>query len=759
MRTGARLSVSRLARLFTCGLGPALTLVVVSGVAGCVGAPPPPPLPPPTVAIPDTSIPLASSEPSGPMSASVVGPNLTAPPHVGRFADQIDPFRWLEDGESAETRAFTERENARTRQVIDAIPGRAAFRADIERFLQVGTLGAPAVRRAKAGVLRYFHTKREGAQNQSTLYVRDGLRGRDRVLLDVSALSADGTSALDWWFPSRDGAWVAWGRSESGSEESVLHLRDVETGRDHELRIDRTRHASVAWKPDGSGFYYSRYPKKGTVPSGDEKYGAKIFYHDLASRDPDADPVVFAASVKTDVPSVSISPNGKWLAFHVHQGWDKNELYLQDATTPGAPRVPLAVGKKALFSAALRDEGLFIHTNDGAPKYELYAADYAHPERAAWRKVLAEAKEPLEDVAITKQEIVATYLVDAATKVVRFGHDGTKKAEVRLPEASTAHVSAGLDGEELFVRDESFARPSRVQVLDARGGLQPWDKVGATFSAGDVQVKRLFATSKDGTQIPLFVISKGPLRSRGSSGARGASGAATVLYGYGGFNVNQRPAYSARVMSVLSRGGVWAHAVLRGGGEYGEAWHEAGMLAKKQNVFDDFYACAEKLVAEGITSREKLAAMGGSNGGLLVATALTQRPELFRVGLSLVPLTDMLRYHLFRIAKLWIPEYGDPEAAAAREWLYAYSPYHHVTKGTRYPAALFTTAESDSRVDPMHARKMAARLAAAQSDATRPVLLRVEAKAGHGAGKPVGKLAEEMADELGFMLNELGQKL
>lgn len=752
MRTCApRVGLVRL--LSSRRLVPTLSLGAMTFLLGCAGAPSMPKLPPPTVATPDPSMPLASSTQL--RLASTLGSALSTQRAAGTMGERVDPFRWLEDGESAETRAFTERENARTRQVIDAIPGRAAFRSDIARFLQVGTVGAPAVRRAKSGVLRYFHTKREGAQNQSTLYVRDGLRGRDRVLLDVSALSADGTSALDWWFPSRDGAWIAWGRSENGSEESVLHLRNVETGIDSDLRIDRTRHASVAWKADGSGFYYSRYPKKGTVPPGDEKYGAKIFYHDVASKDADADPVVFAAVVKTDVPSVSISPNGKWLAFHVHQGWDKNELYLQDASTPGAPRVALAVGKKALFSAILRDDGLFVHTNDGAPKYALYAVDYAHPERAAWRKVLAEANEPLEDVAITKQEIVATYLVDAATKVVRFGHDGKKRADVRLPEASTAQVGEGLDGEEVFVRDESFARPSRVQVLDARGGLQPWDKVGASFSAGDVQVKRLFATSKDGTQIPLFVVSKGPLRV--GKAARG--GAPTVLYGYGGFNVNQRPAYSARVMSVLSRGGVWAHAILRGGGEYGEAWHEAGMLAKKQNVFDDFYACAEKLVAEGITSREKLAAMGGSNGGLLVATALTQRPELFRVGLSLVPLTDMLRFHLFRIAKLWIPEYGDPDEPAAREWLRAYSPYHHVVTGTRYPAALFTTADSDSRVDPMHARKMAARLAAAQADATRPVLLRVETKAGHGAGKPVGKLAEEMADELGFMLNELGVKL
>ncbi len=728
----------------------ALTLVALLDLAlgGCAEVRPLPTVAPPTVAVPDPSMPLASD------TGSMRLPGVASLAQVAsnRIVDAVDPYRWLEDGESAETRAFTQEQNARTRAVIDAIPGREAFRGDIQRFLQVGTLGVPAVRRTGAGALRYFHTKREGTQNQSTLYVRDGLRGKDRALIDVSALSADGTSALDWWFPSRDGALVAWGRSESGSEESVLHVRDVLTGQDRALRIDRTRHASVAWKPDGTGFYYSRYPKKGSVPPGDEKYGSKIYFHDLASADPDADPVVFGEGrAKTDVPSVSISPGGKWLVFHVHQGWDKNELYLRDATTPGAPNLPLAVGKKALYSASLRDEGLFVHTNDGAPRYELYAVDYAHPERAAWRKVLAEAKEPLEDVAITKQEIVATYLVDAATKIVRFGHDGKRKADVWLPEATTAGVTEGLDGEEVFVRDESFARPARVQVLGATGALAPWDQVGAGFAGGDIKVTRLFATSKDGTKVPLFVVSKGPLPK--------GKNAPTVLYGYGGFNVNQRPAYSARVMSVLARGGVWAHAILRGGGEYGEAWHEAGMLAKKQNVFDDFYACAEKLVAEGVTSHEKLAAMGGSNGGLLVATAITQRPELFRVGLSLVPLTDMMRYHLFRIAKLWIPEYGDPDDPAAHTWLRAYSPYHHVTKGTRYPSVLFTTAESDSRVDPMHARKMAARLGAAQADPTRPVLLRVETKAGHGAGKPVAKLAEEMADELGFMLHELGAKL
>jgi len=706
-------------------------------------------VPPPTMATVDPSMPLASSGPSHKLFQSKS--------HLGALrgsgAIPIDPFRALEDPDAPATKKMTEEENTRTREYLAKVPGREAFRADIQRFLQVGSLGVPAVRRTKPNVLRYFHTKREGAQNQSTLYVRDGRDGKDRVLLDVSSLSQDGTSALDWWFPSRDGKLLAWGRSESGSEESVLHVRDVETGQDLPLAIDRTRHASVAWKPDASGFYYSRYPEKGTVPAGDEKYGSKIYLHTMG-KDPKEDTLVFGeALAKTDVPSVTISPDGKWLVFHVHMGWDKNEVYLR-STEPNAKTVAVAQGKRARFLADARDDALFVQTNDGAPKYALYEVAYADlvagKGREAWKTVIPEGKDTLEDVAITKKDLTATYLVDAQTKIVRFGRDGKKKSDVQLPEATTASLACGLDGEEIFVRHESYARPARVEVLGDYGNLTPWDRVGASFSAGDVQVTRMFATSKDGTKIPLFVVSKGKLPRTGK--------APTVLYGYGGFNVNQLPAYSARVLSVLSRGGVWAHAILRGGGEYGEAWHQAGMLEKKQNVFDDFYACAEKLVTENVASRDTLGAMGGSNGGLLVAAAITQRPELFRAGVSLVPLTDMLRYHHFRIGKLWIPEYGDPDDPRAHEWLAAYSPYHHVRPGTRYPSMLFTTAESDSRVDPMHARKMTLRLRAAQSDPTRPVLLRVETKAGHGAGKPVSKVADEMADELSFLLKELGKE-
>jgi prolyl oligopeptidase len=344
---------------------------------------------------------------------------------------------------------------------------------------------------------------------------------------------------------------------------------------------------------------------------------------------------------------------------------------------------------------------------------------------------------------------------EASSRIERFGLDGKSRGAVALPGIGSAGVTGAPDGEDLFVSFTSYVVPAQVHRLDLRARaqgappakLEPWEKVGAKFSAADIEVERLYATSKDGTKVPMFVIAKKGMKRDGKN--------PTMLYGYGGFNVNQTPSFSARALASVNRGVVWVTAILRGGGELGEDWHKAGMLDKKQNTFDDFIACAETVVREKITSEDRLGIIGGSNGGLLVAAAVTQRPELFRAGLSLVPLTDMVRYHRFRIAKLWVPEYGDPEKAEDFRFLYAYSPYHHVREGVRYPAMLFTTAESDSRVDPMHARKMSARLQEVQRDPARPILIRIETKAGHGAGKPVSKMADELADELSFMFHEL----
>jgi prolyl oligopeptidase len=674
-----------------------------------------------------------------------------------------DPYRWLEEGDSPEVRAWTDEQNVHTRKVLDALPGREALRGSVKDLLQIGYVSSPAVRTTRLGTTRYFHTRREGAQNQPTLYVRETVSGKDRVLVDASALSEDGTTALDWWYPSRDGALLAWGRSDSGSEESTLFVRDVATGKDLSDKIERTRHASVAWLPDGHSFYYSRYPEPGSVPAGDEKYFSKIFLHVLG-QDPKADKVVFGEGRdKTDTPIVVSSPDGRWLVVRVHMGWDKSEVWVKDLTKgdAAAPTGWVAVAKDApaIFEPIPRNDRLYIQTNDGAPRYKLYAVEYDKPQRAAWKELLPEGKDVLDDVTILKNEIVTTYMHEASTRVERFGLDGKSRGPVELPSIGTAGVSGAWDGEELFVSFTSYVVPAQIHRLDVRARtagapaakLEAWEKVGAKFSAGDIEVERMFAVSKDGTRVPMFVIAKKGMKRDGTN--------PTILYGYGGFNVNQTPSFSARALASVNRGAVWVTAILRGGGELGEDWHKAGMREKKQNVFDDFIACAETVVSEKITTSDRLGIIGGSNGGLLVAAAITQRPELFRAGLSLVPLTDMVRYHRFRIAKLWIPEYGDPEKADDFRFLYAYSPYHHVRPGVRYPSMLFTTAESDSRVDPMHARKMTAQLQEVARDPARPVLIRVETNAGHGAGKPVSKLADELSDELSFLLHELGVAL
>jgi prolyl oligopeptidase len=660
-----------------------------------------------------------------------------------------DPYRWLEDGDSADVKAWTASQNERTRAVLDAMPGRDALRTRVKALLEVGRVSPPAVRRSPHGPARYFHMKRVGDENQPTLYVREGVAGKDRALIDPLKLSDDSTTALDWWYPSKDGLLLAYGISKSGSEDSTLHVRDVASGLDLAEAIPFTRHCGLAWAPDAKGFYYSRYPEPGSVPAGEEVYHRKIYFH-LLGNDWKKDKLVLERPTKEDEANVIISPNGRWLVASVEMGWSKNELYVRDRSLgEKASWVPVATGTTALFDAIPRDERLYIRTNDGASNFRLYAVEYDHPGRDAWREVLRESKDKLDDVTILRGEIVATYLHDAASRIERFALDGKSKGAIALPSIGTAAVTGPWDGDEAFLAFESFTSPPQVLHFDTRTGkTDVWDRVGEGFQAGDVEVTVKTATSKDGTKVPMFVVARKGMALDGSN--------PTLLWGYGGFNVNETPAFSPRAMSIVERGGVYVSAVLRGGGEYGEAWHQAGMLANKQNVFDDFTACAEELIAEKITSPEKLGIVGGSNGGLLVAVAITQHPELYRVALSLVPLTDMIRYPRFRVARFWIPEYGDPEKDDEFKWLYAYSPYHRVKDGVRYPATLFATAESDSRVDPMHARKMGARLQAAQSDPSRPILLRVESKAGHGAGKPIAKVVDEYVDELGFAFDQLG---
>ena len=699
---------------------------------------------------------VPTAKPAARRDVDAVGTKIVAQTDDYFGVKVADPYRWLEDGTSPEVAAWTAKENARTEDYVSKLTALAPLRERIEKALSLGYASAPVARKGAKGRL-YFHTKREGMKNQPTLYVRSGDKGEDRVLLDASTLSADGTSALDWWFPSPSGKLLAWGRSEAGSEDSVLHVRDVATGKDDAVdEIPWTRHASVAFTPDEKGFFYTRYPEPGSVPAGDEKYGSKVFFHERG-KPWKADQKVFGDQLdKTDVPAVDLSPDGRFVLVRVHKGWDKSDLYLWDkkkSPTPAFVALTGTVPGRSLYDASFEAGLLYIRTNDGAPNFRLYAVKPELAEKhSAWTEVLPEAKDALSDYAITTQGIVGGYLHDASTQIRLFDKTGKPRGDLALPQVGTAHVSSSPDGIDVFTSFASFAVPIEAHRIAWNGKeakLVPWSKAGGVAPT-DIVVESRFTTSKDGTRIPYFVVSKGPV-------AAHKKPVPTVVYGYGGFNIVLSPSFSARALAVAESGAVWVTAVLRGGGEFGEAWHRAGMLDKKQNVFDDFYAVAKALTgADGITDAAHLSAMGGSNGGLLVAASVVQHPEAFRAAASLVPLTDMLRYQNFRIAKLWIPEYGASTDHAQFDTLRAYSPLHNVKPGVRYPATMFTTAEEDSRVDPMHARKMAATLRAAQSDATRPILLRVESKAGHGAGKPTAKVAAELATELGFLLHETG---
>ncbi|MBV9342580.1 MAG: S9 family peptidase, partial [Acidobacteria bacterium] len=601
----------------------------------------------------------------------------------------------------------------------------------------------------------YFYTRREGKQNQPVLFVREGLRGNERPLVDVNQLAADGTVALDWWIPSEQGTYVAYGTSPSGSEISTLHVIETRTGNLLPDKIERTRAASIAWKPDDSGFFYTRYPQKGTVPPGEEAYHRQIYYHRLGS-DPGKDPLIFGKGRDPeDWPNVHISNDGRWLLITVEQGYTKTELYLQDLEADtGARRI--TEGKNFLYGGEIYNGRIFITSNEDAPRYRMFSVSATAPARANWKEIITQSEAVLDSASVVNGLLLAHYEQNASSQLKLFTTDGQPLRDLPLPEIGSVYGIGGKwNRKEAFFAFHSFTVPDSVYQVDlAGGGRSLWNKVNAPgIDPAAYEVKQLWFNSKDGTRVPMFVFYRKGLQLNGKN--------PTLLTGYGGFNVSLTPGFVADRYVWLEHGGVFAVANLRGGAEFGEDWHRAGMLEKKQNVFDDFIAAAEFLITQRYTDTQHLAIRGGSNGGLLMGAALTQRPDLFRAVVCQVPLLDMLRYQNFQIAKLWIPEYGSAQDAKQFEWLYAYSPYHHVRPGMEYPATLFMTADSDTRVDPMHAKKMAALMQAVAAngrDRQRPILLRIDNKAGHGAGKPIAKQIEELTDAYAFMFWQLGMK-
>ncbi|MGD1077096.1 MAG: prolyl oligopeptidase family serine peptidase [Candidatus Sulfotelmatobacter sp.] len=667
----------------------------------------------------------------------------------------LDNYRWLEDGKNPETQKWVEEEMAYTRGILDRLAGRDAINKRLTELLSIGSVTPPMI----AG-RHYFYTKREGMQNQPVLYVRDGLNGPDRVLVDANKLSADGTIALDWYYPSETGKYVAYGTSPSGSEMSTLHIIETKTGTILRDTIERTRAASVAWKLDNSGFYYTRYPKKGDVPDGQEMYNRHVYYHELTN-DPedhpeDSDPLIFGQGRDPeDWPSVYLSNDGRWLLISVQQGWTKTELFLMDVKA-GTPPTRITTGKNFLYNGEVYNDKLFITTNEDAPRYRVFVADAGNYDRDAWKELIPQTDAVLQGTGVFGGKLFAQYEQNASSLLKLFDLDGKHLNDLTLPAIGSVYGSGGRwDRDEIFYGFQSFTFAPSIYRYDLKtGSTSLWANVEApSIDPAAYEVGQEWFHSKDGTRVPMFVVHKKGIEKNGHN--------PTLLTAYGGFNLSLTPAFSRPAYLWMEHGGIYAVANLRGGAEFGEDWHRAGMLDKKQNVFDDMIAAAEHLIAEKYTDRNHLAIQGGSNGGLLMGAMITQRPDLFRAVICQVPLLDMLHYQDFQIAKLWIPEYGTAEKVDDFKWLYAYSPYHHVKPGTEYPAVLFMTADTDTRVDPMHAKKMAAEMQAEAKNGashTRPILLRIETKAGHGAGKPVTKQIEEFTDVYSFLFWQLGVK-
>ena len=650
-----------------------------------------------------------------------------------------DPYRWLEDAQSAETRAWVDAENALAESFLSDIPEREALRERLTALWNFERFGIPFV---KGG--RFFYFKNNGLQNQSVLYADE------KVLLDPNALSVDGTVAVGSLAVSDDGKYLAYALSSAGSDWQTWKVRDIDTGDDLPDVLSWSKFSGASWAKDASGFYYSRYeaPAEGSDALQQVNKCQKLCFHKLGDAQTD-DEVIYERPDEPDWGFAgSVTDDGAWLVITSWVGTDpKNRLFLKELNVPGSPVIPFLTDFDASYGVIDSDGGGFVlQTDREAPKSRVISRDF---RTGAEKVLIPEATETLESASRVGDRLLARYLRDAQTLVKVFALDGTFLSEIALPGIGTA---SGFGGERTdaatYYSFTSFTTPASIWRYDlASGESSLWRAPDVRVDLSDMVTEQVFVASKDGTKVPLFLTYKKGAPRDGSSRA--------LLYAYGGFNISVTPGFSVSHAVWLERGGVLAVACLRGGGEYGEAWHLAGTKLKKQNVFDDFIACAEWLIRENWTRPERLAIAGGSNGGLLVGACLTQRPELFGACLPAVGVLDMLRFHKFTIGWAWTSDYGSPDDPAEFAALRAYSPYHNVREGTRYPATLLTTSDHDDRVVPAHSYKFAARLQSVQLPDAPPVLIRVEVDAGHGAGKPISKSIAELADVHAFLARAL----
>jgi prolyl oligopeptidase len=662
-----------------------------------------------------------------------------------------DPYRRLEDPDAPETRVWIEGENKVTGAYLDAIPDRKPIRERLTKLWNYERYSAPF---QEGG--RYFYSKNDGLQNQAVLYVMEKLGGEPRVLLDPNKLSADGTIALAGTVVSHDGRYLAYGTAASGSDWNEWRVRDITTGEDTVDHLLWVKFSSAAWTLDNKGFYYSRYD----APAGHEleavNKNQKLYYHRLGAPQTE-DTLTYA---RPDEPEfafgASVTDDGRYLVIFVSKGTDRrNRLYYKDLSAPSGDFVRLFDAFDAHYSFIDNDRAtFFVQTDLDAPRGRVVSVNLNElvPGQAPkLKELIPQSDGVINSVGVVADRFVVQLMKDASERVRLHRLDGTFEKEIELPALGTV---GGLGGKrtdkETFYAFTSFTYPTTTFRYDFKAGKSElFRRPKVDFDPAAYETKLIFYPSKDGTKIPLFLVYKKGLKLDGQN--------PTYLYGYGGFNIPLTPSFSVSRLAWIERGGVYAQACLRGGSEYGEDWHRAGMLDKKQNVFDDFAAAARWLIANNYSSASRIGIAGGSNGGLLVGALLNQHPELFGAAVPAVGVMDMLRFHKFTIGWGWVSDYGSSDDADQFKWLYAYSPLHNIKKGTKYPPVLITTADHDDRVVPAHSFKYAAALQAAQGG-TAPVLIRIETKAGHGAGKPTSKQIDESADVLGFLWKNLSPR-
>lgn len=707
-------------------------------------------------------------------------PVLAAPPatesrpvtETVHGVELTDPYRWLEgdntDPENMgqltpDVASWTDTQNAYTRSVLDSLSGRKALEERIAELMEVPSIGTPSVYGN-----RYFYAKREGTQNQAVYFVRDGIDGQDRVLLDPNQIDPSGLTTIAWTQPNDDGSMMAFGMYRSGDENSTLYLMDVTSGKWLAEEIPGKVSFSQ-WDPDGNGFFYER------LEDLDNAYSSAFKHHTIGTHH-SQDPTLFRqqdieffykdsgysadklSQLKTTWgPFGMPSEDGRWLAVGYWTGTAGVDLWMADLDkwrrTGSLDLVEMVRGQNGRVGGAHFDgDRLYLQTSIGAPNGRVAMIDCNNPGIDRWQDVIPEdGNLVLQGASFARGIIAADYLDQAKTRIALFDYSGKSLGDLKLPGIGSGGLSTSDDRTEAFLAFSSYNMPRSIYRVDlATGASSLWARPDVPVDPSMIEVKQVWYPSKDGTQVSMFLIHKKGIKLDGNN--------PTILYGYGGFDISMTPGFSSTMFPWYENGGVYAVANLRGGGEYGAAWHEAGMLENKQNVFDDCIAAAEWLIQQGYTNPGRLGVAGGSNGGLLTGAMVTQRPDLFSAVISAVPLLDMVRYQNFLMARYWVPEYGTAEDAGQFEYIRAYSPYHNIKPGTKYPAVLFTAGENDTRVHPLHARKMAAAMQAATASdpAKEPILLWVDRDAGHGQGKPRHLQIRDIADQRIFMMWQLG---